>query len=290
MARVKSAVTKRKRHKKILKQAKGYFGHKHVGFRTAKEQIRKSNEYAFRDRKQVKREMRKLWIKRINAATRFYEMSYSQFINGLKKAQIEMNRKMLADIAFNDLEQFGHLVNESKVALGQPKVEIKPIIKEAPRVKVTKPKVQKEPKTTIKPVMEIKKEVEIVEKIMEEVLENTSKEIKTEEKTDSNKGLKPNPLVKQVQPKPNEFEEAKSVSKEKVVKEVKKEETTKPVAKEKVVKKEVTKPVSKEKAITKESKPSVKKETIKEVKPKVTKLVSKEKVVKEVKIEKKPNE
>lgn len=279
MARVKSAVTKRKRHKKILKQAKGYFGHKHVGFRTAKEQIRKSNEYAFRDRKQVKREMRKLWIKRINAATRFYEMSYSQFINGLKKAQIEMNRKMLADIAFNDLEQFGHLVNESKVALGQPKVEIKPIIKEAPRVKVTKPKVQKEPKavapiikkepkTTIKPVMEIKKEVEIVEKIMEEVLENTSKEIKTEEKTDSNKGLKPNPLVKQVQPKPNEFEEAKSVSKEKVVKEVKKEET---------------KPASKAKKVTtEEKKPSVKKE--------VTKPVSKEKVVKEVKIEKKPNE
>ena len=157
MARVKSAVTKRKRHKKILKQAKGYFGHKHIGFRTAKEQVRKSNEYAFRDRKQIKREMRKLWIKRINAASRMYDMSYSQFINGLKKAEIEMNRKMLADIAVHDLEQFGHLVNEAKSALGQKSVEVKTIEK---------------PKEVIKPKPVVKKEVKpepIVEKIVEEV-------------------------------------------------------------------------------------------------------------------------
>ena len=117
MARVKSAVVKRKKHKKILKQAKGYFGHKHIGFKSAKEQVRKSNEYAFRDRKNIKREMRKLWIKRINAATRMHDMSYSQFINGLKKANIEINRKMLADIAFNNIEQFAILVEKSKLAL-----------------------------------------------------------------------------------------------------------------------------------------------------------------------------
>lgn len=119
MARVKSAVTKRKRHKKILKLAKGYYGHKHIGYKSAKEQIRKSREYAFRDRKQIKREMRKLWIKRINAATRIYDMSYSQFINGLKKAKIELNRKMLADIAMNDIEQFGELVKEAKLSINQ---------------------------------------------------------------------------------------------------------------------------------------------------------------------------
>lgn len=168
MARVKSAVTKRRRHKKILKQAKGYFGHKHIGFRTAKEQVRKSNEYAFRDRKQVKRDMRKLWIKRINAATRMYDMSYSQFINGLKKAQIEMNRKMLADIALNDIEQFGHLVNEAKDALGQAKVEVKAVAKTetakpAPK-KAEAPKVEEvkvEEATTEEPKVEEAKEEEV---------------------------------------------------------------------------------------------------------------------------------
>ncbi|BDU67548.1 MAG: 50S ribosomal protein L20 [Candidatus Tyloplasma litorale] len=119
MARVKSGVTKRRRHKKILKLAKGYYGHKHIGYRTAKEQVRQSREYAFRDRKQVKRDMRKLWIKRINAGTRIYDMSYSQFMNGLKKANIEMNRKMLADIAVNDIEQFGLLVQEAKKSLSK---------------------------------------------------------------------------------------------------------------------------------------------------------------------------
>ena len=117
MVRAKSAVTKRKRHKKILKQAKGYYGHKHIGFKSAKEQVRKSNEYAFRDRKQAKRDFRKLWIKRINAATRQYDVSYSQFINGLKIANVELNRKMLADIALNDESQFKELVDISKKAL-----------------------------------------------------------------------------------------------------------------------------------------------------------------------------
>lgn len=117
MARAKAAVTRKARHKKVLKQAKGYFGHKSTGFKTAKEAVRKSKEYAFRDRKQVKRDMRKLWIKRINAASRMYDMSYSQFMNGLKIAEIDLNRKMLADIAVNDLEQFQQLVEISKNAL-----------------------------------------------------------------------------------------------------------------------------------------------------------------------------
>ncbi len=147
MARVKSAVTKRRRHKKILKQAKGYFGHKHIGFKSAKEQVRKSHEYAFRDRKQTKRNIRKLWIKRINAATRIYEMSYSQFINGLKKAQIELNRKILADIAVNDIEQFGHLVNEAKKALNQTPVEVKSVPKENVK-QISEPKKEVKPKTT----------------------------------------------------------------------------------------------------------------------------------------------
>ncbi len=158
MARVKSSITKRNRHKKILKLAKGYFGHKHIGYRSANEQVRKSREYAFRDRKQVKREMRKLWIKRINAASRMYEISYSQFMNGLKKAEIEINRKMLADIAVNDIEQFGHLVNEAKQALGQEKIEIKPIEKEVEVI----------PKTEVK-ITE--------EKITEKVENKTTKEI-----------------------------------------------------------------------------------------------------------------
>lgn len=117
MARIKSSVTKSARHKKVLKEAKGYFGHKSTGFKSAKEQVRKSKEYAFRDRKNVKREFRRLWIKRINAACRMFDISYSQFMHGLKLAGIEMNRKMLADIAANDLVQFEALVTEAKSAL-----------------------------------------------------------------------------------------------------------------------------------------------------------------------------
>lgn len=214
MARVKSAVTKRKRHKKILKQAKGYFGHKHIGFRTAKEAVRKSNEYAFRDRKQVKRVMRRLWIKRINAATRMYEMSYSQFINGLKKAQIEMNRKMLADIALNDFEQFGHLVNEAKEALGQPKVEIKPVVKTEPKTKKPKVVKTKPTKVTVKaPIVETKvndvkedatksevitknetPKIEVVEKVKSDEVEKLKNKEKEAEK-DNNKILKKNEKI-----------------------------------------------------------------------------------------------
>ena len=106
MARVKNGATTKARHKKVLKQAKGYFGSKHRLYKTAKEQLMHSGQYAFRDRKQKKREFRKLWITRINAACRLNDISYSKFINGLTKNGIEVNRKMLSEIAINDPKAF----------------------------------------------------------------------------------------------------------------------------------------------------------------------------------------
>ncbi len=119
MARVKNGATTKARHKKVLKQAKGYFGSKHRLYKTAKEQLMHSGQYAFRDRKQKKREFRKLWITRINAACRLNDISYSKFINGLTKNGIEVNRKMLSEIAINDPKAFTELVN---VAKGEKKV------------------------------------------------------------------------------------------------------------------------------------------------------------------------
>ena len=114
MARVKNGATTKARHKKVLKQAKGYFGSKHRLYKTAKEQLMHSGQYAFRDRKQKKREFRKLWITRINAACRENGISYSRFIEGLTKAGVEINRKMLAEIAINDKNAFKELVEISK--------------------------------------------------------------------------------------------------------------------------------------------------------------------------------
>ncbi|AHF57837.1 MULTISPECIES: 50S ribosomal protein L20 [Spiroplasma] len=117
MARVKGGPTTRQRRKKVIKQAKGYFGTKSTHFKKAKEQVMKSLAYAYRDRKQRKRDFRKLWIQRINAATREYDLSYSQFMNGLHKANIEVNRKMLSELAINNPAEFKVLVEESKKAL-----------------------------------------------------------------------------------------------------------------------------------------------------------------------------
>ena len=114
MTRVKSGVQTKRRHKKILKEASGYFGSKHRLFKSAKEQLMHSSVYAYRDRRQKKREFRKLWITRINAACRMNDISYSKFINGLNKAGIEINRKMLAEIAINDMDAFKELVEVSK--------------------------------------------------------------------------------------------------------------------------------------------------------------------------------
>ena len=117
MPRVKTGIVRRKRHKKVLKQAKGFFSGRRKHFRKAKEQIEHSMAYAYRDRKQNKREFRKLWIIRINAACRLNGLSYSVFINGLKKAGIELDRKILADMAMNDAAAFSAVVTAAKAAL-----------------------------------------------------------------------------------------------------------------------------------------------------------------------------
>lgn len=115
--RVKGGTVTKNRRRKWLKLAKGYFGHKSIGFRVAKQQVIKSWRYAFRDRKQVKRNFRKLWIARINAAARPLGMSYSRLINGLDKANIQINRKMLSELAINQPEAFQMIVDEAKKAL-----------------------------------------------------------------------------------------------------------------------------------------------------------------------------
>jgi large subunit ribosomal protein L20 len=119
MARVKNGLTSRKRRKKVLKQAKGYFGSKSTLYRTAKQQVTKSGQYAYRDRKNKKREFRRLWIARINAAARQHDISYSRLMNGLKTAGIDINRKMLSEIAIADDQAFGKLVDQAKSALNK---------------------------------------------------------------------------------------------------------------------------------------------------------------------------
>ena len=126
MVRVKNSVATRARRKKVLKKAEGYFGSKHRLYKTAHEQVMHSERYAYRDRKQTKRNFRKLWITRINAECRVNDISYSKFINGLNKAGVEINRKMLSELAISDKEAFANLV---KIAKGE-KVEVK---KETPK-------------------------------------------------------------------------------------------------------------------------------------------------------------
>ena len=117
MARVKRGVTKSQRHKKVKKQAKGYFGNKSRTFRGANEQLLHSGQYAFRDRRAKKGEFRALWIQRINAACRQNDISYSRFIAGLNAAGIEVNRKVLADLAVTDAAAFSAIVAQAKSAL-----------------------------------------------------------------------------------------------------------------------------------------------------------------------------
>lgn len=114
MARIKRAVAKRKRKKKFFKLTKGYFGAKSRQYRTVREASKRSGNYAFRDRKARKREFRRLWITRINAAAREHGMSYSQFIRGLKLASVGLDRKVLADLAISDPKAFSQLVEEAK--------------------------------------------------------------------------------------------------------------------------------------------------------------------------------
>ena len=117
MARVKSGSVTRKRRKKVLKLAKGYRGSKHSLFKTANQQVMKSLQYAYRDRRQRKRDFRKLWITRINAAARMNGLSYSRLMHGLKQANIQVNRKMLADLAVNDEKAFAELAEKAKASL-----------------------------------------------------------------------------------------------------------------------------------------------------------------------------
>ena len=117
MARIKGAMMTRKRRKKTLKLAKGYFGAKSKLFRTAKQAVMKSGQYAYIGRKQKKRDFRRLWITRISAAAKINGMNYSTFMNGLKKSGIDLNRKMLADLAVNDQAAFAALAEKAKAAL-----------------------------------------------------------------------------------------------------------------------------------------------------------------------------
>ena len=117
MARVKTGVVRRRRHKKVLKLARGFYSARHKHFRKAKEQLERSLVYAYSDRRAKKRDFRRLWIIRINAACRLNDISYSRFINGLKKANIELDRKVLANLAMNDAAAFASIVAEVKKAL-----------------------------------------------------------------------------------------------------------------------------------------------------------------------------
>jgi len=132
MTRVKGGNVAKNRRRKVLKLAKGYFGSKHRLFKTAQEQVMHSGEYAYRDRRNNKRNFRKLWITRINAACRENEISYSKFINGLSKAGVEVNRKMLSELAIDNKDAFAALVTIAKDALNgkaviqkEEKVEVK---------------------------------------------------------------------------------------------------------------------------------------------------------------------
>ena len=159
MARVKGSNIHKNRRKKILKLAKGYFGSKHKLYKTAKEQVMHSLKYAYRDRKQNKREMRKLWITRINAACRMNEISYSKFISGLNKAGIEINRKMLSEVAIDDAKAFTNLVNIAKDALAGKTVKQAPKAEKTVAKKETTKKEVKEESTDLSKltVAELKK-------------------------------------------------------------------------------------------------------------------------------------
>jgi large subunit ribosomal protein L20 len=119
MARVKRGVTAGRRHKKVLGKAKGYYNARRKVFRAAKQAVIKAGQYAYRGRRLKKRDFRALWIQRINAAARLYDLSYSRMISGLKKAAVEIDRKMLADIAVNDAAAFAKLAEQAKAALAK---------------------------------------------------------------------------------------------------------------------------------------------------------------------------
>jgi len=172
MARVKNGAVTKARHKKVLKAAKGYFGSKHRLYKRAKEQLMTSRKYAYRDRRNKKRDFRKLWITRINAACRMNEISYSRFINGLTKAGVEINRKMLSEIAINEPATFTKLVETAKQGLeGKVKKEETKVTNE---VTISKGS-SKSTKTETKKEVKEDKKVEKKETVKEEKKEDLSK-------------------------------------------------------------------------------------------------------------------
>ena len=197
MARVKNGATTKARHKKVLKQAKGYFGSKHRLYKSAKEQLMHSGQYAFRDRKQKKREFRKLWITRINAACRENGISYSRFIEGLNKAGVEVNRKMLSEIAINDSKAFTALVEtakkgkEGKIKVTEPKTTSEVTVSS----KATKSSKQEEKKTASKEetVKETKEETTDYNKMTVAELKEIAKE-----KGIAVTGLKKNEIIAKI--------------------------------------------------------------------------------------------
>ena len=156
MAKIKGKNVAKNRRRKILKLAKGYFGSKHTLYKTAHEQVMHSLRYAYRDRKQRKRDFRRLWIQRINAAARMFDLSYSRFMDGLHKAGIEVNRKMLAELAVNDLRGFEDLTVAAKSGLkgafkpAAPKPSTKPVKEATPKAEA-KPAKEAAPKAEAKP-------------------------------------------------------------------------------------------------------------------------------------------
>lgn len=167
MPRVKGGNVARKRRKKVLKLAKGYFGSKHTLYKTAHEQVMKSLSYAYRDRRQRKRDFRKLWITRINAAARVNNISYSKLMHGLKLAGIEVNRKMLSDLAISDATAFAQLAEVAKEALANPVKKEEPKVAPKKEAKKVEPKV--EVKEEVKPEVKEEPKVEVKEEAKEEV-------------------------------------------------------------------------------------------------------------------------
>ena len=151
MTRVKGGTVARARRKKVLKSAKGYFGSKHRLFKTAHEQVMHSGQYAFRDRRQNKRNFRKLWITRINAACRENEISYSKFINGLSKAGVTINRKMLAELAIDQKEAFADLVKIAKDSLEGKEYKVNSVEKKEVKKETAEKKEEKKETTEKKP-------------------------------------------------------------------------------------------------------------------------------------------
>ena len=178
MARVKNGAVTKARHKRVLKQAKGYFGSKHRLYKSAKEQLMHSGQYAFRDRKQKKRDFRKLWITRINAACRLNDISYSRFIEGLNKAGVLVNRKMLSEIAINNPKAFSELV---KVAKDGKAGKVKPE-KETSTNEVTINKLATKKASVEKEVKEVKKEVKAKKETVKAEVKEEVKKVKKEVK------------------------------------------------------------------------------------------------------------